>query len=1138
MSQRDADKFEILISNNGTVSTKPRRVPTKQPQDRNPTFGRSSSRVRNSIVPEHNPFAPGLSRRHTSAESRKPLPKPASIPARIPSGSGEQLSLKRSETLSPPRHVRKPSTRTCGACDQTIASQYVRALGNVFHLECFKCYDCGTMVASKFFPINAPSPSGQVPLCETDYFRRLDLLCANCGMALRGYYITALNKKYHIEHFTCTLCNTIFGPNDSYYEHEGEVYCHYHYSTLFAAHCYGCDGPILKQFVEIYRNGAFQNWHVPCHMIYKFWNVKLSQKTFESKNSGKHLSHTQLRKREKNLEQKIFHIWHALSCFEEYTASCISDMLLNVSNGAFKQSVLCAQKFIRYIEILFKGIDSLETALATFHAKSMPYIREAKLLCKKLVSIFALLAKCHNSDIRDVSVVQDFLSLFTGLAHYLKLLIRISLTGGLRLEQEHSCAHALPRFLLIMEESKFVDKGNYDESSLDIFLHLANANSDLCYVCHTALEEDCILVGDKHFHIGCLSCAKCGYTNRDNYDWARWNYELNQIECYLCYTDSSAPNSYDEQPVFQYVSRLSQYTYLLQIALIRLYAILKIHNAQVPNAPPIGNDRLPSYRLAPEKNLTSTEADNFKKYANTLNDLRRLKSSRSLKGISADAKAIFNSGESDFQANSEDPLVYNESKPNPVSESERPANEGVGGRIQTNLDRGMDAFDENRAFTLDDIPKVIAEQRNREHRPNAFRHMPSYTDSSVRKNTRYNAGTSGQQTIKTPSVETPARYLSELNSLEQLFVRHVTVLILYPLVRDYYSLEDLMEMSDLRKGGFWEKFGKAFKGKDNDKKSIKKKGTFSVPLEVLVERRNAYFGDLGSKQTPTFIDNTIAAMKKKDMSVVGVFRKNGNIRRLKELSDLLDISPESINYEEESPIQLAALLKKFLRELPDPLLTFKLFGLFITSSKLESEEERLRVLHLTICLLPKGHRDTMEVIFGFLFWVASFSHIDDEVGSKMDIHNLATVITPNILYSKSNDPVDESFLAIEAVHSLIENFEKFCEVPTEISILLDDPALFYNNAAWTSKELAKRCEDILTQMSVSDHISPKQVPSTKRRKQPIRKVTTSLTSEFPSGPEVAESTASSATTDRNDLLERSIAQNPGLKPQQAIIKET
>jgi len=67
------------------------------------------------------------------------------------------------------------------------------------------------------------------------------------------------------------------------------------------------------------------------------------------------------------------------------------------------------------------------------------------------------------------------------------------------------------------------------------------------------------------------------------------------------------------------------------------------------------------------------------------------------------------------------------------------------------------------------------------------------------------------------------------------------------------------------------------------------------------------------------------------MSVEGIFRKNGNIRRLKELSDAIDKNPSSVNLAEDNPVQVAALLKKFLRDLPDPLLTFKLHRLFIAS---------------------------------------------------------------------------------------------------------------------------------------------------------------------------------------------------------------
>lgn len=72
----------------------------------------------------------------------------------------------------------------------------------------------------------------------------------------------------------------------------------------------------------------------------------------------------------------------------------------------------------------------------------------------------------------------------------------------------------------------------------------------------------------------------------------------------------------------------------------------------------------------------------------------------------------------------------------------------------------------------------------------------------------------------------------------------------------------------------------------------------------------------------------------------------------------------------------------------------------------------------------------MEVLFAFLIWVSSFSHVDADSGSKMDIHNLATVITPNILHPdlKKVSGVDDSFLAIEAVNSLIELNEIMSEV--------------------------------------------------------------------------------------------------------------
>lgn len=67
------------------------------------------------------------------------------------------------------------------------------------------------------------------------------------------------------------------------------------------------------------------------------------------------------------------------------------------------------------------------------------------------------------------------------------------------------------------------------------------------------------------------------------------------------------------------------------------------------------------------------------------------------------------------------------------------------------------------------------------------------------------------------------------------------------------------------------------------------------------------------------------------MSVEGIFRRNGNIRRLKDLTEAIDHDPSSVDLTQDNPVQLAALLKKFFRELPEPLMTFKLHRLLIAS---------------------------------------------------------------------------------------------------------------------------------------------------------------------------------------------------------------
>jgi hypothetical protein len=77
----------------------------------------------------------------------------------------------------------------------------------------------------------------------------------------------------------------------------------------------------------------------------------------------------------------------------------------------------------------------------------MPHSREAKMLCRKTVNFFSLLSHTQDSPEQKAQVTQELLALVTGLAHYLKILIRIALTGSLKLEREHGNLKALDYLL-------------------------------------------------------------------------------------------------------------------------------------------------------------------------------------------------------------------------------------------------------------------------------------------------------------------------------------------------------------------------------------------------------------------------------------------------------------------------------------------------------------------------------------------------------------------------------------------------------------------------------------------------------------------------------------------------------------------
>lgn len=74
----------------------------------------------------------------------------------------------------------------------------------------------------------------------------------------------------------------------------------------------------------------------------------------------------------------------------------------------------------------------------------------------------------------------------------------------------------------------------------------------------------------------------------------------------------------------------------------------------------------------------------------------------------------------------------------------------------------------------------------------------------------------------------------------------------------------------------------------------------------------------------------------------GIFRKSANVRTVRELRDQLESSGDPSCLEDAPIIAVAALLKDFLRSLPDPLLTSHLFPLWMDSLETQNPIQTMK----------------------------------------------------------------------------------------------------------------------------------------------------------------------------------------------------
>jgi len=424
---------------------------------------------------------------------------------------------------------------------------------------------------------------------------------------------------------------------------------------------------------------------------------------------------------------------------------------------------------------------------------------------------------------------------------------------------------------------------------------------------------------ERRWHLACLTCRTCNRELKDTLGDVLWTpQERGRVACRNCssrYTDA--------KDGFHHVTRLKQYVFLLRVALARLLVMLRQggtlpHTSGMPALQlPLSSRYLFTYvvclddpnlreydstgghgttmeplLLRSESRSKSYGGEQAEAYTNTVNDIRRLRSTRLDKqlGGSSARKARQSRIIEAPQADSVRPGSA-EGQPR-----DRRRETGQFRIVEDNFggDHVVErAFGDEKALTLDDIPRIVAAEQAREQRPNAFKHQRpnNYSGSSSTQPRLVNGhqrDLSSPQPREAPPLEVPQprkRYFSELTALDSFIVRHLAVLNMEPLVQGCFNLEELLGLIETNKKTFWGKFGKAFQPNDK-KKGAKKKGLFAIvqmigkksltkqlgvfgiPLEVMIERDGAESGlgvGPGNLRIPQIVDDAIAAMRQMGM---------------------------------------------------------------------------------------------------------------------------------------------------------------------------------------------------------------------------------------------------------------------------------
>uniref|UniRef100_A0A6I8R620 Active breakpoint cluster region-related protein n=1 Tax=Xenopus tropicalis TaxID=8364 RepID=A0A6I8R620_XENTR len=196
--------------------------------------------------------------------------------------------------------------------------------------------------------------------------------------------------------------------------------------------------------------------------------------------------------------------------------------------------------------------------------------------------------------------------------------------------------------------------------------------------------------------------------------------------------------------------------------------------------------------------------------------------------------------------------------------------------------------------------------------------------------------------------------------------------------------DDVIEMNGIKV-----EFSMKFSSRDMSLKrtpSKKQTGVFGVKISVVTKRERS--------KVPYIVRQCIEEVEKRGIEEVGIYRISGVATDIQALKASFDASNKDIlmMLSDMDINAIAGTLKLYFRELPEPLLTDRLYLAFMEGIALSDPAAKENCMMHLLRSLPDPNLMT------FLFLLQHLKRVaEKEPINKMSLHNLATVFGPTLL---------------------------------------------------------------------------------------------------------------------------------------------